>query len=96
MPPNLNDNDGIGTSPSRDEPDAHGQAALILAESILHTLIETKTFTRSQALLVVQTASEVKIDVAAEIGESRGRMEESLALLSAITLSLEADMAHTP
>lgn len=92
----VNDNAGVGKMPPRHEPDAHGQAALILVESILHTLIETKTFTRSQALLAVQTASEVKIDVAAEIGESTGRMEQSLALLASIAQSLETDMIPIP
>ena len=94
MPPSFNDNDGFDKRPPREEPDAHGQAALILAESILHTLIETRTFTREQALQVIQTAVEVKIDVATEARETNGRMQESLALLSMIARSLETDIVR--
>lgn len=73
------------------EPDAHGQAALLLAESILHTLIENSVLTVQQAIAVVQTASEVKEEVAEAGGESNARMEASLALLEAISTSLETD-----
>lgn len=81
--------DGTRPSPRRDEPDAHGQAALLLAESVLHALIEAKALTLDQAIDAVRTASEVKVEVAQETGESNARMRESLALLSGIGLSLE-------
>lgn len=92
MSDDFNDNDLERGQAFREEPDAHGQAALILAESILHMLIETNTFTRSEALQTVRTAAEVKVDVAAEIGESTGRMEQSLALIASIAQSLETDL----
>lgn len=92
MPKNSASGDGLDTHPSprRAEPDAHGQASLLLTESILHALVETGTLTTDQAIGVVRTASEVKVEVAAEIGESRGRMKQSIGLLSAIELSLAA------
>lgn len=73
------------------EPDAHGQAALLLAESILHALVETRTLSLEQALSVIQTTCEVKIEVAENTGESNGRMQESLELLRAISASLTVD-----
>lgn len=73
------------------EPDAHGQAALLLAESILHALVETKTFTLEGALSVIETTCEVKVEVAEEAGESAQRMQESLHLLRAISKSFAAD-----
>lgn len=73
------------------EPDAHGQAALLLAESILHSLIERDVLTSPQAAAVVESAAEVKVEVAMLAGESRKRMEESLALLSKISISLRTD-----
>lgn len=73
------------------EPDAHGQAALLLAESILHALVETKTLTVEGALSVIQTTCEVKIEVAEQSGESKGRMQQSLALLQAIAASFAVD-----
>lgn len=78
-------------SQGRQEPDAHGQAALLLAESILHALVETEAFTVDQALSVLNTTCEVKIEVAEQAGESQQRMLASLALLRAISASFSAD-----
>ncbi len=73
------------------EPDAHGQAALLLTESLIHMLVETKRLTNAQAVDVVQTAAVVKVEVAEAAGESRSRMLESLALLSRMEHSFKAD-----
>jgi hypothetical protein len=73
------------------EPDAHGQAALLLAESILHALVETRTLTLNMALSAIQTTCEVKREVAELSGESNGRMNESLDLLKAIASSFAVD-----
>lgn len=75
----------------REEPDAHGQAALLLAESILHALVETKTLSLAAAISVIQTTCEVKIEVAEREGESSRRMHESLALLLTMLKSFSAD-----
>jgi hypothetical protein len=74
------------------EPDAHGQAALLLAESILHALVERSILSVTDAVSVVQTASEVKIALALEGGETRDRAIESLNLLSKISDSLSVDL----
>lgn len=74
------------------EPDAHGQAALMLAESMLHALVDTSTITIQQAVAIVRVAQEVKAEVATLAGESRGRMVESLHLLGRIATSLESDL----
>jgi hypothetical protein len=86
---------GAGASPSRttQEPDAHGQAALLLAESTLHTLVEKTLLTVEEAVSVVQTAAEAKVAVAIELGESKGRMEESLELLARISDTFAIDAA---
>lgn len=73
------------------EPDAHGQAALLLAESILHALVETSTLSLAEALSVIQTTCEVKVEVAEREGESSRRMHESLSLLRAMSKSFAAD-----
>ena len=85
--------DGMATRPShrRPEPDAHGQAALLLSESILHTLVEAGFVTHLQAVAAVRTACDVKHDVAEEAGESSGVMQQSLDLLAGIERSLAAD-----
>jgi len=75
------------------EPDAHGQAALLLTESLIHMLVENRGLTTAQAVDVVHTAGVVKVEVAEAAGESKARMLESLALLSRIEDSFQA---HEP
>lgn len=86
----INDNERVALS-RRDEPDAHGQAALLLAESTLHALVEAKVLTVGEAIAVVDTAAEVKVEVAEAAAESRPTMEHSLALLASISQSLRLD-----
>lgn len=73
------------------EPDAHGQAALLLAESILHVLVDTSVLTNAEAISVVVAACEVKTEVATAAGESIGRMKQSLDLLNHMCASFRAD-----
>lgn len=75
------------------EPDAHGQAALLLAESILHVLVDASVLTNAEAITVVVAACEVKTEVATAAGESVGRMQQSLDLLNAMCASFRADEA---
>jgi hypothetical protein len=89
MGPTIPSND-VRASPAL-EPDAHGQAALLLAESTLHALVENATFTAAEAADVVRSAAEVKVEIVAFTGESRARMQASLDLLNLITVSFSAD-----
>jgi hypothetical protein len=82
--------------PTVAEPDAHGQAALLLTESLIHMLVETRRITNAQAVDVVHTAAVVKVEVAEAAGESRSRMLESLALLSRMESSFQADEPSDP
>lgn len=88
----ANQNEAGGFKPIGAEPDAHGQAALMLAESMLHALMEVRTFTPAQALSVVATAQEIKIEFAHLAGESQSRMQASLDLLNKIAGSLEHEL----
>lgn len=83
-----------GTMPdgSQLEPDAHGQAALLLIESLIHTLVDARLIDTQTAAATVRSAAEVKVEVAEAAGESEKRMNESLALLQAIETSFEADL----
>lgn len=83
--------DGVRPSPAINEPDAHGQAALLLAESMLHTLLARGVVTLEEAVSVVETAAEVKAEVATAAGESAERMQASLDLLERIASSFAAD-----
>jgi hypothetical protein len=76
---------------SKIEPDAHGQAALLLTESLIHMLVDQRILSLDQAVEVIQIAAEVKTEVAAAAGESKVRMNESLALLANMSISFESD-----
>lgn len=88
----LDERSSPAASPAKPEPDAYGQAALMLAESTLHALVDKSTFSASEAVTVLQVAAEVKQELAANTGESDSRLHESLNLLSAIQTSFEADI----
>jgi hypothetical protein len=96
MPHRANDNPAVRLPPPAGEPDAHGQAALILAEAMLHALVDMKTMTTQQALDIVSSAEEIKTEVAALSGESETRMHESLELLKRIGISIERDAGDPP
>jgi len=83
-------------SPAVVEPDAHGQAALLLTESLIHMLVAQGGLTNTQAVEVVQIAAEVKVEVATAAGESTRRMGESLALLARMQTSFESDQPDPP
>ncbi len=78
-------------SPAIVEPDAHGQAALLLTESLIHMLVDHRALTNTEAIEVVQIAAEVKVEVASSAGQSSKRMQESLALLTKMQTSFESD-----
>lgn len=73
------------------EPDAHGQAALLLTESLLHALVANAVLSNGQAVEVIEIAAEVKVEVATADHESRKRIDESLKLLADIQASFESD-----
>lgn len=90
MPDVTNDNHLDTDAPPR-EPDAHGQAALLLVESLIHDLIGRAVITVEEAIEIVEVAAEVKAEVAAELGDSPATMLHSLALLESIGRSLKGE-----
>ena len=90
MPENINDNQIAGDKAPR-EPDAHGQAAMLLVESLIHGLIARSVISTQEAIEIVEVAAEVKADVAAELGDSPETMRRSLALLESISASLKLE-----
>lgn len=91
MPDIPNDNDAYPAAAKVAEPDAHGQAAMLLVESLIFGLIEREAISVEDALDIVEAATEVKLDIAADIGESPETMRRSLSLLAAISDSLRLD-----
>lgn len=84
------ESDRIGGS-RRPEPDAHGQAALLLVESLLHAMLERGILTVDEAIGIAAAAGEVKEEIAAEATESDDTARHSLQLIARIVASLEYD-----
>ena len=87
-----NDNDTGSAVAGRLGPDAHGQAALLLIESLIHGLIEHSVLSVEAAVEIVEVAAEVKVEVASGLGDSPETLRKSLTLLEAISSSLRPDI----
>ena len=72
------------------KPDAQGQAALLLIESLIHSLIDNGALTKAQAIEAIESASEVKEESASENKESKTVLRRSLALLEQMQISIES------
>lgn len=90
--PTSNDNDAGRAIAALRGPDAHGQAAMLLTESMLHGLIARNLITVWDAVEMVEIAAEVKEAIAEDIGDSPATMQKSLALLDSIRASLANDV----
>lgn len=87
----MSNNNDVDPAIAR-EPDAHGQAALLLVESLIHGLIESKVISVATAVEIVDVATEVKIDLGEELGEAPENLQKSVQLLQAIGDSLKPDI----
>ena len=87
-----NDNGDAVASHTVAEPDAHGQAAMLLSESILHGLIARSVITIPDAIEIVETAEDVRAEIAADLEDTLPTTHKSLSLLRAIRLSLSLDV----
>ena len=86
-----NDNDVRAQGQPRG-PDAHGQAAILLVESLLHGLISRSVISAADGVEIEEIAAEVKEEVAADLGDSPSTMQKSLNILNAIGQSLHNDL----
>ena len=90
--PTSNDNDGARADGRLRGPDAHGQAAMLLVESLIHGLVARSLISVADAVEIVGIAAEVKEEVAADLGDSAATMKKSLTILGAIRTSLNNDL----
>lgn len=88
----LSDNDDDEDAPTAGLSIAEGQIPLILAESVLHLLVERKVLTVEDAIAAVRTAAEVRLEMGAERGESPERAREALDSLIRILSSFACDL----
>ena len=73
-------------------PDPHGQAAMLLVESLIHGLIARSVITPADAVEIVEIAAEAKEDIALSLGDSPATLRKSLRLLQAVADSLRVDI----
>ena len=88
----TNDNDGARAPAPPGRPDAHGQAALLLVESLIHGLIARSVITVADAVEIVGVATDVKAQISADLGDSPATLRKLLDPLSAISMSLAHDL----
>jgi hypothetical protein len=92
----INDNESTLPVPWFGEPDAHGQAAILLVESLIHGLIARSVITVEDAMEVVTVAIDVAMEIGADFGDCRDSTYKSFAILAAIRESLSIDISrHT-
>lgn len=70
---------------------AHGRAALLLVESLIHGLCEDLSLSADKAIEIAERAVDVEFDQAEAADGAGALFWQSHALLSAIAASLRAD-----
>ena len=83
--------DDSNPTPVKPYPDPHGQAAMLLAESTLHMLVERGLFTNADAITAARMAADVKEVIVELAVEDRRASEASLRLLARIAGTFETD-----
>lgn len=88
--PTFNDNEPSGLR-STPLPEASGQAAISLVESLIHGLIVHSVITVEDAIEIVEVAAEVEEQRAADLGDSPANLWAPLVILKSIRASLKLD-----
>lgn len=88
----LNDNEENNKFP---EAEPHGVCAMLLVESLIHKLIELKVITTSDAIEVVDVASDVQREMAEDDQRSAAGRRKCLDLLDSISTSLSHDLLRS-
>jgi hypothetical protein len=92
MTERTNDNEAAAAGQRRRDPDPHGQAAMLLVESLIHGLVSSSVISVEEAVEIVDTAAEVKIEIANDLGEAPETLQSSLTMLESISASLRQDI----
>lgn len=94
----INDNDPVAREISSSAPGAYGHAALLLVESLIHTLCDKAALSVDESVEIVQRAIDVQFEHAeAEAADgAAGPMWQAHALLSSIAVSLKIDDDDAP
>lgn len=72
-------------------PDPHGQAALLLVESLIHGLLARSIISIGDAVEIVESADSVQVDLAEEADGAGAPLWQAHTMLAAILESLKFD-----
>ena len=86
-----NDNHAAPPASVHPMPDAHGHAALLLVESLIHGLLARSIISIGDAIEIVESADSVQVDIAEEADGAGAPMWQARGLLTAILKSLSYD-----
>ncbi len=92
----TNDNEAALPAVQGASPDPHGQAALLLVESLIHGLCENAVLSARHAVEIAERAVTVQKNQAEETEGETVSMWRSHALLSSIAASLKLDDVGGP
>ena len=93
MTQQTNDNNAIIPFPTTDLRDPHGRAALLLVESLLHTLIERSALKVEDVLDIITVAIDANEELAADRGMHEDPADQTTVVLSGILHSLSHDVS---
>lgn len=91
MTEQTNDNEMLPPTSSA-RPDPHGQAAMLLVESLIHSLVARSVIRIEDAIDLITVAIDVTIEITADLAVGECAEDRSLALLTAIRRSLIMDV----
>lgn len=72
--------------------DAHGRAALLLVESLIHGLAERSILTVAEAVSIMETALDAQIAITDDAAKPTTSMQQASVLLSTLVESLRIDL----
>ena len=85
---NLCHNDNSVTHADLSEADAHGHAALLLTQSLIHRLVYNSTIDLAEAHNVVSIAIDVAEELSNDLPSRPASLDQSISLLCDIKYSL--------
>ena len=92
MSEHLNDREPVALSDVG--PDAHGHAAILLVESLIHGLVAKSVISVADAVEMVRIAEEATTEIGRERGNASNDLTASLSILASIRTSLAIDLSE--
>jgi hypothetical protein len=73
-------------------PDSNGHAAMLLVESLIHSLVAASVISLAQAINVVDIAADVNAEIIASQDDDAESFQQSLRILEQLESSLNRDV----